>query len=179
MGKKLLISFLIFSCFLADALASNDYDTVRISGFGVEANSRQNVAAVNNALEEARKHDNPLLVFDSGRYDFWPQHAIEKIYFESNTTDINPKRLGIFVEQFAKLTIDGNGAEFIFHDRMQPVTVDHSENIEIRNFTIDWDIPLTAQKFISLRKRSCSAIWKPWPRTKSAVCLSFYPRPPR
>lgn len=41
--------------------------------------------------------------------------------------------------------LDGNGAEFIFHDRMQPLTVDHSSNIEICNFTVDWDIPLTAQ----------------------------------
>ena len=28
---------------------------------------------------------------------------------------------------------------------MQPFTVDRSERVTIRNMTIDWDIPLTAQ----------------------------------
>jgi hypothetical protein len=86
-----------------------------------------------------------LLYFGKGRYDFWPQYSEERVYFESNTSDINPKRLGILVEGFEDLVIDGGGADFVFHDRMQPVTVDHSSGVLIRNFTIDWDIPLTAQ----------------------------------
>ena len=38
-----------------------------------------------------------------------------------------------------------SGSEFIFHDRVQPFTLDNSSNITIRNLSIDWDIPLTAQ----------------------------------
>ena len=100
---------------------------------------------INEAILQAKSVKNPLILFDSGRYDFWPQYAVEKDYFESNTTDINPKRLGIFIENFERITIDGNGAEFVFHDRMQPVTIDNSSKVTVRNFTIDWDIPLTAQ----------------------------------
>ena len=122
------------------------YDTIFVADYGVVVNSRENITpAINQALLKAREFKNPILFFEKGRYDFWPQHAIEKVYFESNTTDMNPKRLGIFVQDFEKLFIDGNGAEFIFHDRMQPVTIDNSSNVEIRNFSIDWDIPLTAQ----------------------------------
>ena len=122
------------------------YDTIFVADFGIAVNSRENVTgAINRALLKAREYENPILLFEKGRYDFWPQYATEKQYFESNTTDINPKRLGIFVENFERLVIEGNGADFVFHDRMQPVTIDHSSNIEIRNFTIDWDIPLTAQ----------------------------------
>ncbi len=124
----------------------DDYDTIRVSDFGARVDSRQNVTGnVKAALEEARKRENPLLLFEKGRYDFWPQYSEERVYYESNTTDINPKRLGILVEGFDQLIIDGNGADFVFHDRMQPVTVDHSSRVELRNFTIDWDIPLTAQ----------------------------------
>ena len=146
MNNKLPVFLIVVCWIIAHFSLANDYDTIRVSEFGIEVNSRQNVTpAVIKAISKARNKVNPLLFFDSGRYDFWPQHAVEKIYYESNTTDINPKRLGIYVEEFTKLTIDGNGAEFIFHDRMQPVTLDHSSNVEIRNFSIDWDIPLTAQ----------------------------------
>lgn len=125
---------------------SGDYDTIRVADFGARVDSRQNVTGiVNAALEEARKSENPLLLFEKGRYDFWPQYSEERVYYESNTSDINPKRLGILVEGIDQLIIDGNGADFVFHDRMQPVTVDHSSQVELRNFTIDWDIPLTAQ----------------------------------
>ncbi|MEA3462748.1 MAG: hypothetical protein U9R49_12755, partial [Bacteroidota bacterium] len=122
------------------------YDTIFVTDFGALADSRKNVTGVvKAALEEARKRENPLLYFGEGRYDFWPQYSEERVYYESNTSDINPKRLGILAEDFDKLVIDGGGADFVFHDRMQPVTVDHSSGVVLRNFTIDWDIPLTAQ----------------------------------
>ena len=122
------------------------FDTIRVSEYGAIADSRQNTTlAVKLALKEARSKVRPLLLFEKGRYDFWPQHSEERVYYESNTTDINPKRLGILVEGMEKLTIDGGGSDFVFHDRMQPVTVDHSQGVVIRNFTVDWDIPLTAQ----------------------------------
>jgi len=128
------------------ATGEGAYDTIRVADFGAKVNSRQNVTGVvKEALGEARKFEKPLLLFEKGRYDFWPQYSEERIYYESNTSDINPKRLGILVEGFEKLVIDGGGADFVFHDRMQPLTVDHSEEVELRNFTIDWDIPLTAQ----------------------------------
>ena len=121
-------------------------DTIFVSDFGLKPNTRENaVPLVQKALEACRKTDNPMLVFPAGRYDFWPQHCIERDYFESNTNDVNPKRLAILIEGFDELTIDGWGSEFIFHDRMQPFTVDGSSNITIRNLSIDWDIPLSAQ----------------------------------
>lgn len=123
-----------------------EYDTIFISDFGAVANSRENITGlVRDALEEAGKLEKPLLLFEKGRYDFWPQYSHEKVYYESNTSDINPKRLGILVENMENIVIDGAGADFVFHDRMQPVTVDHSSRVKLRNFTIDWDIPLTAQ----------------------------------
>ncbi len=122
------------------------YDTVRVSDYGALVNSRQNVTGVvQAALEVARTKEHPLLLFEKGRYDFWPQYSEERIYYESNTTDINPKRLGMLLEGMENLVIDGGGADFVFHDRMQPLTLDHSKKVELRNFTIDWDIPLTAQ----------------------------------
>ncbi len=121
-------------------------DTVKISDFGAVPNSYVNIVpAVKAALEVCKQKKNPVLVFPKGRYDFWPQYAVEKAYYESNTTDNNPKCNGVFIEGFHRLTIDARGSSFIFHGRMQPFTLDHSSSITIRRVNINWDIPLTAQ----------------------------------
>ncbi len=131
---------------VAVAAFASGYDTIRIEDIEPLADSRRNaVPAVKKAMEMAKAAENPLILFAGGRYDFWPHHCEERTYYESNTTDINPKRLAIFAEKINNLVIDGNGAEFVFHDRMQPVTLDHCDGVTIRDFTIDWDIPLTAQ----------------------------------
>ena len=120
-----------------------------MTDYGAEPGSRKNaVAAVGRALEACRGLERPVLVFPRGRYDFWPQHAVEKVYFESNTTAVNPKRLAIFIEGFAGLTVDGGGSTFVFHDRMQPFTVDRSTGVTIRDLSIDWDIPLSAEAVV-------------------------------
>ena len=122
---------------------------VRVTDYGAEPGSRKNaVAAVGRALEACRGLERPVLAFPRGRYDFWPQHAVEKVYFESNTTAVNPKRLAIFIEGFAGLTVDGGGSTFVFHDRMQPFTVDRSTGVTIRDLSIDWDIPLSAEAVV-------------------------------
>lgn len=123
---------------------------VRVTDFGAKPDSRQNaVPAVRRALEACRKLADPVLVFPRGRYDFWPHGCVEKDYFESNTTVNNPRRLAIFIENFTGLTVEGSGSTFIFHDRMQPFTVDHSRRVTLRNCAIDWDIPLSAEAVVT------------------------------
>lgn len=122
------------------------YDTVYVTSFGARVNSRADaVTAVKAALEACRKKKNPLLFFPAGRYDFWPQHAEEKVYYESNTSDINPKYNAIMIEGFRQLVIEGAGSEFVYHGRIQPFTIERSSHVTLRNFSIDWDYPLTAQ----------------------------------
>ncbi|MDR3715375.1 MAG: right-handed parallel beta-helix repeat-containing protein [Puia sp.] len=131
-------------------VAASAGDTVYVSRFGLSPDSRQNaVKAVQQALEECRRYAHPVLVFAKGRYDFWPQYSVEKEYFESNTTAINPKRCPIWISGFKELTVDAGGSSFIYHDRVQPFTIDHSQNVFIKNVSIDWDIPLTAQAVVT------------------------------
>ncbi|MCK5149009.1 right-handed parallel beta-helix repeat-containing protein [bacterium] len=139
MKKLWIIGLLVVSSVQAQT-------TISVADFGAVPDSRANaVPAVKAAIEACRTVENPVLTFPKGRYDFWPQHCVEKEYFESNTTDNNPKRCAIFIEGFKALVMDGQGSSFVFHDRIQPFTVDRSENVEIRNCSIDWDIPLTAE----------------------------------
>lgn len=129
---------------------TNKVDTIRVTDFGLAPDMRINsVQYVQKALEECRKRDAAVLVFPKGRYDFWPQYATEKLYYESNTDVIPLRRCAILIEDMNNLVVDCGGSDFIFHDRIQPFTVDNSSNITIRNVSIDWDIPLTAQAQIT------------------------------
>jgi len=121
-------------------------DTIYITDFGVKPDSRVNIVPkVQEALKVCKTKNNPVLVFPKGRYDFWPQYAIEKTYYESNTTNNNPKCNGILLSQLNNLIIEGNGSSFIYHGTMQPFTIDGCKNISIKNVKIDWDFPLTGQ----------------------------------
>ncbi|MCX6560643.1 MAG: right-handed parallel beta-helix repeat-containing protein [Candidatus Aminicenantes bacterium] len=123
---------------------------IRVTDFGIKPDSRENaVPAVVKALQACRGLKNPVLVFPEGRYDFWPVPELQKDYFESNTTDNNPKRLAVFIESFAGLTVDGGGSSLIFHDRIQPFTVDRSSDVTIRNLSIDWEVPLSAEAVVA------------------------------
>ena len=121
-------------------------DTIRITQLGLQPGSWINATPfVNEAVKRCREKPGSVLYFPEGRYDFWPQHAVERDYHESNTTDINPKRLAVFFEGIDGITLDGGGSEFIMHDRIQPVTLDNCSNAVLKNFTVDWDVPLMGQ----------------------------------
>ncbi len=121
-------------------------DTIRVSDYGLAPDSRVNaVPFVQKALEAAKGKANAVIFFPKGRYDFWPAHCIEKVYYESNTTVNNPRRCAILLEGLSGVTVDCGESDFVFHDRMQPFTIDKSTDITIKKVSIDWDIPLTAE----------------------------------
>lgn len=141
-----IVISLSFTCFFANANTYKGADTVFITDFGINPDSRVNaVPAVQAALKACKAKTGAILVFPKGRYDFWPPHAIKKVYYESNTTDNNPRTLGIMLEGMNNVVIDGKGSSFIYHGTMQPITIDGCNQIIIKNVTIDWDFALTGQ----------------------------------
>lgn len=142
---KNFLTVLFTLLLLAVTIPAQQYDTVFVSKYGLQPDSRRNaVPAVKAAIKECAGRNNPILIFPKGRYDFWPQYAAEKDYYESNSDIVNPRRCPILVERGNNIIIEGQGSDFIFHDRVQPFTVDNSSNITIRNLTVDWDILFNA-----------------------------------
>ena len=137
----------LFMPFLLAALAPVAVsETLSVSDFGLKPDTRANaVPAVKQALAACAGKTDMTLVFPKGRYDFFAKDCPEKTYHESNTTDANPKRCPILLENLKGITIDGSGSDFVFHGQMQPFTVDHSQHVVIQDVNVDWDIPLTAQ----------------------------------
>lgn len=129
-------------------LACNNEENVKqinVADYGIVANSNQSVTVSVNQMIEGLGDEPTKIIFPKGRYDFYPDSNYYRPYFETNTYDVNPKRLAILIEGKKNITIDAQGSDFIYHGHIQPFTLDHSENITIKNVNIDWDIPLTAE----------------------------------
>lgn len=93
--------------------------------------------AVLKRILEADK--NPILEikFEKGTYHFYPDKGVERFAHISNHADLMVNT-PFPIENFKNLTIDGQGSTFIFHGVMIPFFIDKSENVTIKNVSIDW-----------------------------------------
>ncbi len=93
--------------------------------------------------------DNPIseVKFEKGIYHFYPDKGLEKFVYISNHCDLMVST-PFPINNFRNLTIDGQGSTFIFHGVMIPFLVEESENISIKNLTIDWEEPFHSEGLI-------------------------------
>lgn len=100
------------------------------------------------ALDDIRRRYNGravTLVLAPGRYDFYPHASAERTYFISNHDQDNPKNVGLPLEGIDSLTIDGSGADLIFHARMLPIAVTGGRGCVIKDLHIDFAQPHISQ----------------------------------
>lgn len=100
---------------------------------------------INEAIKTIEPGKPTRLVFTRGEYHFYPVESNKRTYFESNTTDVNPRNCAFLFENMNNLIIEGNGSNLIFHEQIQPFTFDKCKNVVLRNINIDWEQPLIAQ----------------------------------
>ena len=109
-----------------------------ITTFGGKANDGSDTTpAVRAALEKCRQTKAGKLVFPPGRYDFWPDRAVERYCFVSNN-DEGLKRIAFPLDGIENLEIDGQGAQFVFHGWITPFALDRARKITLKNFSVDW-----------------------------------------
>jgi hypothetical protein len=92
-----------------------------------------------NAINYCRKIGDDCLVFDCGRYDIYPEKASERLLHVSNHDIYGEKRIAFLIEQMENFTVDGGGSEFVFHSDMIPFALVGSNNITIKNLSIDYE----------------------------------------
>ncbi len=69
---------------------------------------------------------------------------VEKYYYISNNTH-GLKRVAFPIIRKKNISIDGGGAELIFDGELVPFVVEDSENISLKNFSIDWKRPFYSE----------------------------------
>lgn len=126
--------------------AQADTSFIYLKDFGLEKTRKKDcVPIINEALKTVTGNQPKVIIFPRGEFHFYPEQTQKRNYFESNTTDMNPRNCAFLFEGIQNLIIDGKGSRLIFHEQMQPFTFDSCQNVVLRNITIDWDQPLTAQ----------------------------------
>ncbi len=123
--------FLILFQLLTFHSFSQEY--VRITDFGVNPDDTVNVVpAFNKALRSCAGKEDPVLLFPEGTYHFRKESARE----------VEP---GMLLNGIQNITIDGEGSEFVFHGKMQVVSMYNCRNIILKNFSVDWQNPFISQ----------------------------------
>ena len=119
------------------------------ASYGVVPGTGADVAGlVDKMLAEikAEAAGKPVTIrFAAGEYHFHPGSAAHREYYVSNHDQYRDRAVGIAIEGFNGLTIEGEGADFIFHGRMLPMSVVATEECTLRNFSIDFATPHIAQ----------------------------------
>ena len=141
-------SILLCLAFILSPLAARKV-TFQMEQFGIIPGAENLSSKLEKALLEIRKqveaNDKVVLKFGKGRYDFHAADAPAREYYVSNHDQDQPKIIGICLEDWNNLTLDGRGADFIFHGRMLPLALVNSKNCTLKNFSIDFAQPHIAQ----------------------------------
>ena len=125
----------------AKAVPSSRVDVAR---FGVTPGEGDATLGVLRALDACRALPHPTLVFPRGTYHFYPDTARERFYAISNNWQ-RQQRVALPLWDFAGLTIEGNGSDFVMHGLILPVAIDRCKGVTLRNFSIDWQRPSLSQ----------------------------------
>ncbi len=84
--------------------------------------------------------DGTTLSFENGVYDFYKDGTYED-YFSPSCNMSCDKWVVFPILRKRNLVIEGGGATFLFHDRVFPFIVQHTDNVTLKNFTVDFSFP--------------------------------------
>lgn len=147
MKKHAVLIFVLIISQLSILAKTRVYE---MSQFGLKPNSSENASplikkAIETIKAEASPHDKIVIQFANGRYDFHEEGSFVREYYISNHDQTNPKKVGIALEDMNNVTIEGKGAQFVFHGRMIPIAILRSTNCTLKDCSIDFENPHIAQ----------------------------------
>jgi hypothetical protein len=128
--------------------SSSNIDIVYLRDYGAITNDGiDDVRAIKKALMDCKTDGAKKLVFEKGQYDFFPTFSGERYCFISNN-DEGLKRIAFDLKDINNLTIDGQGAQLMFHGFISPFVVEDSQNIKFENFSIDYSRTFHSESII-------------------------------
>ena len=103
----------------------------------IKAGTENLTEKLQEILANLNPNEESVIEFEKGVYRFYRKGSVKHKIFSSGGPSVeNYVVFPIF--NIKNLTIDGNGSDFIFCDRMQTFMVQNSENITLRNFQTDF-----------------------------------------
>lgn len=86
--------------------------------------------------------------FEAGQYHLYREHAAQKAFAVSNSDQAKHLYIGIFLEHMSHVTLDGQGAEFIFHGDMTPLCISDCNDVKVEHITFDAGVPFSAEGIV-------------------------------
>lgn len=137
--KKLFSQIcLVFFCLILNVCCQTNNSTI----LKISANQEDATFAIREALESVADADEIVIELEKCVYRLTPELAFEKYTAITNHGN-GLKKIAFAIANHKKVVIEGNGATLLFHSQMMPFLFENCENVEVRNLTIDWDIPFT------------------------------------
>ena len=84
--------------------------------------------------------DHSVISFEPGEYHFYKDGTYRGVFYPSNNA-AGPKDVVFTLFGKNDITIEGNGATFVFHGKIYPFIVKDCQNICMRNFAVDFYFP--------------------------------------
>lgn len=128
----------VIAAIMMEVMSSCSVKTVDVA-FG--PNVKDYTPVVVDILKEHPKGDVKIR-FGKGLYPFYPEQGAEESLTLSNN-DSGDKRIAFLIKEMKNVTIEGNGADFLFHGCMVPFAVKNSSNVTIKGVSVDYDYPWT------------------------------------
>lgn len=129
-------------------------------------NSAKLRVALEGIKSKIKEGDAVTLVLERGRYEFGREGAAERTLYISNHDHEPIRSVGLLLEGFSRLTIEGNGAELYFLDRMLPIALEGCRKVELRGLTIDFAHPQISEVRIIENKGAAGTIIEPSPQVQ-------------
>lgn len=123
--------------------------TIDLADYGVVPGATQLSSKLDAALSKIQQQMSPadkvVLRLQKGEYHFHSTDAPVVQCYISNHDQEASKRVGIRLVGWKNLTLDGKGAELVFHGRLIPMMISECTNTTLCNFSVDFANPQIAQ----------------------------------
>ncbi len=110
---------------------------------GVHPGTHDAGAALRQLLHQAPA--DTTVELEPGEYHFYAEHAPTRALYISNHDQQAWHPVGILLEGKEKLTLKGEGAEFIIHGRMLPILVQNSREVHLQGMSLRYATPFSAE----------------------------------
>ena len=144
---KRFLAILALALLSAVGVPARQRDTVFAADHGIRPYTYENLSGkFRTLIDECRQTGARVLVLEEGRYDFWPEGAVRRDWFISNTSSeeecpSKTKTAGILLEGMEDFVIEGRGATLMFHGKMTMLALDRCRNIVLRDLHFDFERP--------------------------------------